>query len=92
MPFAFGEERLRSEARGRAIVVVGIVDIVRVELDLVIVEVEVRSVVKPVIAVIGKFAFIHPCALDIEVYFPLRTMSSQSCILFDGISKKENPP
>ena len=44
MPFAFGEERLRREARGRAIVVVDIADIVRVELDLAVVEVEVRSV------------------------------------------------
>ena len=85
MPFAFGEERLRSEARRGAIVVVGIVDIVRVELDLVVVEVEVRGVLELAIAIIGIFAFIHPYSLEIEVYFLLRIISSQSCILFDGI-------
>ena len=52
MPFAFGEERLRREARRRAIVVVGVRDIVRVELGLVV-EVEVRSVAELTIAVIG---------------------------------------
>jgi len=83
------EERLRSEARGRAIVVVGIGDVVRVELDLVVVEVEVRSVVEDIIAGIGEFAFIHLYSPDIEGYFPLKTISSQSCILFDGISIKK---
>jgi len=46
------EERLRDEARRRAVVVVGVRDIVRVELDLVV-EVEVRSVAELTIAVIG---------------------------------------
>jgi hypothetical protein len=36
------KERLRNETGGRAIVVVDIVDILRVELDLVVVELEVR--------------------------------------------------
>jgi len=76
MPFAFGEERLRSEAGSRAIVVVGIVDMVHVELDLVVVEVEVRGVLELTIAIIGKFAFIHPYALEIKVYFLLRIISS----------------
>jgi hypothetical protein len=40
------KERLRTEPRRRPVVVVGIVDKVRVELDLAIVEVEVRSVVE----------------------------------------------
>ena len=52
MPFAFGEERLREKRGRRAIVVVGIVDIVRVELDLVVVEVEVRSVVPLAISIV----------------------------------------
>ncbi len=60
MPFVIGEERLRGEERRGAIVVVGIVDILRVELDLAVVEVEVRSVVKLARAIIAKFAFIHP--------------------------------
>ena len=91
MPFAIDEDRLRSEAGRRAIVLVGIVDIVRVELDLAAEEAEPRGAPELTIAIIGKFAFIHPCSLDIEVYFPLRIISSQSCILFDGISKKRKP-
>ena len=59
MPFAFGEERLRDEERRRAIVVIGIGHMLRVELELVVVEVEVRSVVEDVIAIVGEFAFIH---------------------------------
>lgn len=39
-------ETLREKPRGRAIVLVGIVNIVRVELDLVVVEVEVGSLVE----------------------------------------------
>jgi len=48
-----GEERLRSEARRGTIVVVGVRNIVRVELDLVVVEVEVRSLAELTIAIIG---------------------------------------
>ena len=40
------EERLRKERRRRAIVIVRIVDLVRVELELVVVEVEDRRVRK----------------------------------------------
>ena len=54
-----GTGLLREKRGRRAIVVVGIVDIVRVELDLVVVEVEVRSVVER-LPIIGKYAFIHP--------------------------------
>ena len=59
MPFAYREERLRETERGRAIVVVGIGHVLRVELDLIVVEVEVRGVIEHVIAVIGKFAHVH---------------------------------
>ena len=44
-------ERLRNETRRRTVVVVGIVNVVRVELDLAVVEVEVRSVIKANIGV-----------------------------------------
>jgi hypothetical protein len=40
------KERLREDGRGGTIVLIGIVDIVRVELDLVVVEVEVRRLVE----------------------------------------------
>ena len=50
MPFAV-EERLREEAGRRPIVVVEVRDIVRVELDLAVVEVEVRRVVERTIGV-----------------------------------------
>ena len=62
--YPFNEkERLRrgrKERRGRAIVVVGIVDIVRVELELVVVEVEVRGVIEAII-VVRRIVFAHPC-------------------------------
>ena len=54
MPFAFDEERLRDEGGRRAIVLVSIVDIVRVELDLAIVEVEVRSMAEGRVPTIGN--------------------------------------
>lgn len=60
MPFVLAEERLRDESRRRAVVVVRVGHIVRVELDLVVVEVEVRSVVELTIAIIGEFAHVHP--------------------------------
>ena len=44
-------ERLREEGRRGAIVLVGIADPVRVELDLVVVEVEVRGVVERTVRV-----------------------------------------
>lgn len=40
------KERLREKPGGRAIVLVGIADLVRVKLDLAVVEVEVRGVRK----------------------------------------------
>jgi len=72
-------ERLRDETGSRAIVVVGIGHMLRVELDLVVVEVEVRSVVEVTIAVIGKYVFIHPCHQTLRFTFAtLQTISSQS--------------
>lgn len=53
------KERLRTEPRRRAIVVIGIVDPVRVELDLAIIEVEVRRVVELTIGIrIFVFAYL----------------------------------
>lgn len=49
--FLKSEERLREESRGRAIVGVGIADPVGVELDLAVVEVEVRRVVEVAIGI-----------------------------------------
>ena len=46
------EERFRNGCRRRAIVVVRIVNVVRVELHLVVVEVEVRRVVELAIAIV----------------------------------------
>lgn len=46
----FVRKTLQEEPRGRAIVLIGIADLVRVELDLVVVEVEVRSLVEHAIA------------------------------------------
>ncbi|HLC43676.1 MAG TPA: hypothetical protein VJK08_00920 [Patescibacteria group bacterium] len=68
--FSIFEKRLRDEARGRAVVVVVVLDLVGVELDLVVVEVEVRRVVEDVIG-IRIFALTRLCALKIEVYFYL---------------------
>jgi hypothetical protein len=53
------KERLRKDSGGGTIVVVVVVQILRVKLDLVVVEVEVRSVVPRTIA-IEIFALIHP--------------------------------
>ena len=61
------EERLREKRGRRAIVVVGIVDIVRVELDLVVVEVEVRSVIEANIG-IRIFVFVHPCHRSFKLF------------------------
>jgi hypothetical protein len=52
----WSEERLREEDGRGTVVVVRVVDIVRVELDLVLVEVEVRRVVEDLIALIGEYA------------------------------------
>jgi hypothetical protein len=53
------KKRLREDSGGRTIVVVVVVQILRVELDLVVVEVEDRSVVPRTVA-IEIFALIHP--------------------------------
>jgi hypothetical protein len=52
-------ERLREEPRSGTVVVVRLVDLVRVELHLVVVEVEVGSVRELAIA-IGIIVFVHP--------------------------------
>lgn len=70
-PFLSNEKKLREERRHRAIVVVGIVDEVRVELDLVIVEVEDRRVVEPTIGIRIIITFVHPYSPSIEIYPPL---------------------
>jgi hypothetical protein len=49
-PFTRGE-KLRREPRRRTHIVVGIVDIVRVELELVVVEVEVRRTIEVAIRI-----------------------------------------
>ena len=53
------KERLRNEARRRAIVVVHIRDIVRVELELAVVQVEVRRAREPTIGA-RIIVFAHP--------------------------------
>lgn len=58
IPFA-NEERLREERRGRTIVVVRIRDVVRVKLNPVVIEVEVRRVRELAISV-RIIVFAHP--------------------------------
>lgn len=53
------KEELRNEPGGRPVVVVGIAGPVRVELDLVVVEVEVQGVVEAIIG-IRIFVFTRP--------------------------------
>jgi hypothetical protein len=52
------KERLREEPGRGTVIVVGIVGIVVVELDLVVVEVEVRGAIEGAI-LIAKFALVH---------------------------------
>ena len=61
------KERLRGETRGGTVVLVRIVDVVRVELDLVVVEVEVRSVTEADIG-IRIFVFVHPCHRSFKLF------------------------
>lgn len=62
--------RLRDKPRDRTIVVVRVVDPVRVELDLVVVEVEVRSVRKVVVS--ARIFATHPSEPPcLEIYFSL---------------------
>lgn len=62
--------RLRDKPRGRTVVVVRVVNPVRVELDLAVVEVEVRSVRK--VAVSVRIFTTHPSkSPGLEIYFPL---------------------
>ncbi len=60
------KEILRNEPGGRPVVRVGIAEPVRVELDLVVVEVEVRGVVEAIIG-IRIFVFTRPCHQSLKV-------------------------
>ena len=60
VPFLNKEEWLRDKTGSRTVVVVGIVDPVRVELDLAVVELEVRRLREVAIG-IRNFAFVRPC-------------------------------
>lgn len=60
-------ERLRNERRRRTVVVVGIVEPVRVELDLAVVEVEVRGVIEAIIG-IRIFVFARPSHQSLKVF------------------------
>jgi len=66
MPFV-KLERLRNERRRRTVVVVRIVEPVRVELDLAVVEVEVRGVIEANIG-IRIFVFVHPSHQSLKVF------------------------
>ncbi len=60
-------ERLRNKHRRRTVVVVRIVEPVRVELDLAVVEVEVRGVIEANIG-IRIFVFVHPSHQSLKVF------------------------
>ena len=61
------KERLRGETRRGTVVLVRIVDVVRVELDLVIVEVEVRSVIEANIG-IRIIVFVRLCHRSFKLF------------------------
>jgi len=87
------EERLRDEARRGAEVVVRVRDIVRVELGLVVVEVEVRSVAELTIAVIGCLPQSIPITggrglRSCDLYPPFNPLN----FIRRHLYKKENPP
>jgi len=74
----YDKERLREEGRRRTIVVVGIVNPVRVELELAIVEVEVRRLVEVAIDIrISVFA--RPCHRNVRRRRKARVNTSCSC-------------
>lgn len=62
------EERLREKAGDGAIVLVGVAHPVSVELDIVVVEVEIRRMVEPAIG-IRIVVLIHLLTPGIEPYF-----------------------
>ena len=70
------EERLRKEPRRGTIVVVRVTHVVRVELDLAVVEVEVRRVVEPAISVWILLLPIY--SHRISRFTTFRSISSQS--------------
>ncbi len=82
---AFGEERLREERGRRAVVVISIVDPVRVELELVVVEVEVGSVREIAISVRRIVPILLWHWVSRFTSRRGRTISSSPCILFGGI-------
>ena len=86
------EERLRDEPRRGTVVVVGVRDIVRVELGLVV-EVEVRSVAELTIAIIGNMPLsIYYTGgrglLSCDLYPPFNPLN----FIRRHLYKKENPP
>jgi hypothetical protein len=66
--FNFYKERLRKEAGHGTIVVVRIVVPVRVELQLVVVEVEDRGVGEALI-IVRILVFVHPCHRNSKLVF-----------------------
>lgn len=70
-------KRLRNERRCRTVVVVRIVEPVRVELDLVVVEVEVRGVIEADIS-IRIFVFAHPSHQSLKVFLVGNKVRSHS--------------
>ena len=64
--FCRKSERLRNESRGGTVVVVRIVEPVRVELDLAVVEVEDRGVIEADIG-IRRIVPTHPCHQSLKV-------------------------
>ena len=76
MPFV-KLERLRNERRRGTVVVVRIVEPVRVELDLAVVEVEVRGVIEANIG-IRIFVFAHPSHQSLKVFLVGNKVRSHS--------------
>ena len=75
------EERLREEAGRRTVVVVGIVDPVRVEFELAVVEVEVQRVVELIIGVRIN-CFCSSMSPDLEIYYLLRDLYSLNLVFY----------
>lgn len=84
--------RLRDKPRDRTVVVVRVVNPVRVELDLAVVEVEVRSVRKVVIS--ARIFATHPSEPPgLEIYFPLEVepYSLNLELYLAAVCKKQTP-
>ncbi len=92
IPLKFKKERLREEARRRAIVRIRIVDEVRVEPDLAVVEFEVGRLRE--VAVLVRLDCLCPSeSPDLEVYFPLEAELYLLDLEFNlAASRKESAP